>query len=33
VIVSVANGKPLDVNAFIADKHGGPFKPEPLEVA
>jgi proteasome lid subunit RPN8/RPN11 len=32
VIVSVANGKPVDMNAFIADKDGGPFRPEPLEV-
>ncbi len=32
VIVSVANGKPVDANAFVADADGGPFRPEPLEV-
>jgi proteasome lid subunit RPN8/RPN11 len=32
VIVSVENGKPVDANAFVADKDGGPFHPEPLEV-
>jgi len=31
VIVSVANGEPVDANAFVADKDGGPFRPEPLE--
>ena len=32
VIVSVAQGKPVDANAFVAEKDGGPFRPEPLEV-
>jgi proteasome lid subunit RPN8/RPN11 len=32
VIVSVAEGKPVDANAFVAEKDGGPFHPEPLEV-
>ena len=32
VIVSVANGKPVDAHAFVAEKDGGPFRPEPLEV-
>jgi len=31
VIVSVAQGKPVDANAFVAEKDGGPFRPEPLE--
>ena len=33
VIVSIENGKPVDANAFVADKDGGPFRPEPLVVA
>lgn len=33
VIVSVEKGKPVDVNAFVAEKDGGPFNPEPLEVS
>ena len=32
VIVSVANGKPVDANAFVADNDGGPFHSEPLEI-
>ena len=32
VILSVENGKPADANAFVAEKDGGPFHPEPLEV-
>jgi proteasome lid subunit RPN8/RPN11 len=32
VIVSVANGEPVDANAFVADNDGGPFRPEPLEI-
>jgi proteasome lid subunit RPN8/RPN11 len=32
VIVSVADGKPVDANAFVADRDGGPFRSEPLEV-
>jgi len=32
VIVSVANGEPVDANAFVADQDGGPFRPEPLEI-
>jgi proteasome lid subunit RPN8/RPN11 len=31
VIVSVADGRPVDANAFVADSDGGPFRPEPLE--
>jgi proteasome lid subunit RPN8/RPN11 len=33
VIVSIESGKPVDANAFVADEDGGPFRPEPLEVA
>jgi proteasome lid subunit RPN8/RPN11 len=33
LIVSVENGKPVDANGFVADKDGGPFRPEHLEVA
>ena len=33
VIVAVHDGKPVDANAFVAEKDGGPFKPEPLEVS
>ena len=32
LIVSVANGEPVDANAFVAGKDGGPFDPEPLEI-
>jgi proteasome lid subunit RPN8/RPN11 len=32
VIVSVQAGEPVDANAFIADKDGGPFHAEPLEI-
>ena len=32
VIVSVESGRPVDANAFIADKDGGPFHSEPLDV-
>lgn len=32
VIVSVADGKPVDANAFVADADGGPFRREALEV-
>jgi len=32
VIVSVANGEPVDANAFVADNDGGPFRSEPLEI-
>ena len=31
VIVSIADGEPVDANAFVADADGGPFHPEPLE--
>ena len=31
VIVSVEQGKPADTNAFVAEKDGGPFRPEALE--
>jgi proteasome lid subunit RPN8/RPN11 len=33
VIVSIHGGKPVDANAFVAEQDGGPFRPEPLEVA
>jgi proteasome lid subunit RPN8/RPN11 len=32
LIVSVANGEAVDANAFMAEKDGGPFRPEALEV-
>jgi proteasome lid subunit RPN8/RPN11 len=32
LIVAVDGGKPIDANAFVAEKDGGPFHPEPLEV-
>ena len=32
LIVSVAGGDAVDANAFVAEKDGGPFQPEPLEV-
>ncbi len=32
LIVSVANGEPVDANAFVAERDGGPFRSEPLEV-
>ncbi len=32
VIVSVADGKPVDANAFVAERDGGPFRSEPLEI-
>src|SRR5216684_4332745 len=32
VIVAVHEGKPVDANAFVAEKDGGPFHPEPLEI-
>ncbi len=32
LIVAVENGSPADANAFVAEKDGGPFRPEPLEV-
>jgi len=32
VIVSVAEGKPVDANAFVADNDGGPFRSEALEI-
>ena len=33
VIISVANRETVDANAFVADNDGGPFHPEPLEIA
>jgi proteasome lid subunit RPN8/RPN11 len=33
LIVSIERGKPVDANAFVAGEDGGPFRPEPLEVA
>ena len=32
VIVAVHNGEPVDANAFVAEKDGGPFHPEALEI-
>lgn len=32
LIVAIHSGEPVDANAFIADKDGGPFQPEPLDV-
>jgi len=32
VIVSVAKGEPVDANAFVAERDGGPFRPEALEI-
>jgi proteasome lid subunit RPN8/RPN11 len=32
LIVSVANGEPVDANAFVAERDGGPFRTEPLEI-
>jgi proteasome lid subunit RPN8/RPN11 len=33
LIVSIEGGKPVDQNGFVAEKDGGPFRPESLEVA
>jgi len=33
LIVSIQDGEAVDANCFVADKDGGPFHPEPLEVA
>ena len=33
LIVSIESGKAVDQNGFVAVKDGGPFRPEPLEVA
>ena len=33
LIVSIQEGLAVDANCFVADKDGGPFHPEPLEVA
>lgn len=32
LIVAVHSGKAVDANAFVADKDGGPFHAEPLDV-
>ena len=32
LIVSVANGEAVEANAFVAEKDGGPFHPEELEL-
>ena len=32
LIVAVHQGQAVDANAFVAEKDGGPFHPEPLEV-
>jgi proteasome lid subunit RPN8/RPN11 len=32
LIVSVAKGQAVDANAFVAEKDGGPFHPEALDV-
>jgi proteasome lid subunit RPN8/RPN11 len=33
LIVSIEGGKPVDQNGFVAEKDGGPFRTESLEVA
>jgi proteasome lid subunit RPN8/RPN11 len=33
VIVAIHGGKPVDANAFVAERDGGPFRSEPLEVS
>src|SRR5438105_13521892 len=32
VIVSVATGAPVDADALVADRDGGPFRAEPMEI-
>ena len=32
LIVAVHSGKPVDQNAFVAERDGGPFRSEPVEV-
>ena len=32
LIVSVANGEAVEAKAFVAEKDGGPFRPETLEL-
>jgi proteasome lid subunit RPN8/RPN11 len=32
LIVSIEDGKPVDASAFVAERDGGPFRPEPLEI-
>ena len=32
LIVAVHQGKAVDANAFVADKDGGPFHPEPIAI-
>ncbi len=32
LIVAVEQGNAADANAFVADKDGGPFRPEPLAI-
>src|SRR6266478_4534597 len=32
LIVAIHQGKPVDANAFVAARDGGPFRPEPVEV-
>lgn len=32
LIVAIHSGQPVDANAFIADKDGGPFHAEPLDI-
>lgn len=32
LIVAIHSGKPVDANAFVADRDGGPFNSEPLDV-
>jgi proteasome lid subunit RPN8/RPN11 len=33
LIVSIQDGEAVDANCFVAEKDGGPFRHEPLEVA
>lgn len=32
VIASIEQGKLVDINAFVPEQDGGPFKPEPLDL-
>ena len=32
VIAAIHQGRLVDINAFVPEKDGGPFRPEPLEV-
>lgn len=32
LIVAIHSGQPVDANAFVADRDGGPFNSEPLDI-